>query len=44
MARDALRVTKGELSEEAFHRKYHEAVKEEFGVDKRPTRPEDDDE
>jgi molybdopterin-containing oxidoreductase family iron-sulfur binding subunit len=43
MARDALRVTRGELSEEAFHEKHHEAVLEEFGVDKRPTAPEDDD-
>jgi molybdopterin-containing oxidoreductase family iron-sulfur binding subunit len=39
MARDALRVTKGELSEAAFHEKYHEDVLEEFGVDERPTRP-----
>ncbi len=44
MARDALRVTRGELSEDEFHRKYHEDVLEEFGMDKRPTAPEDDDE
>lgn len=44
MARDALRVTAGEMSETAFHRKYHEDVLEEFGVDKRPTDPGDDDE
>lgn len=43
MARDALRVTRGELSEAAFHERYHEAVLEEFGVDDRPTAPEDHD-
>ncbi|RQG96830.1 4Fe-4S ferredoxin N-terminal domain-containing protein [Natrarchaeobius oligotrophus] len=37
MARDAMRVTKGELSEAEFHEKYHEDVMEEFGVDDRPT-------
>jgi molybdopterin-containing oxidoreductase family iron-sulfur binding subunit len=42
MARDAIRVTSGELSEAEFHRKYHEDVLEEFGVDNRPTAPEDD--
>ena len=40
MARDAVRVTLGELSEAEFHEKYHEAVLEEFGVDDRPTKPE----
>ncbi len=36
MARDAKRVSDGELSEAAFHEKYHEAVVEEFGRDDRP--------
>jgi len=38
MARDAMRVTKGELSEADFHEKYHEDVMEEFGEDERPTK------
>ncbi|MFC6719126.1 4Fe-4S ferredoxin N-terminal domain-containing protein [Natrialbaceae archaeon GCM10025810] len=38
MARDAMRVTKGELSEAEFHEKYHEDVLEEFDVDDRPTK------
>ena len=37
MAEDAMRVTKGELSEAAFHERYHEDVLEEFGEDLRPT-------
>ncbi len=37
MARDAMRVTKGELSEAEFHERYHEDVLEEFDVDDRPT-------
>lgn len=37
MGRDAIRLARGELSEEAFHEKYHEAVVAEFGVDDRPT-------
>ncbi|AEH37887.1 4Fe-4S ferredoxin N-terminal domain-containing protein [Halopiger xanaduensis] len=37
MAQDAMRVTKGELSEAEFHEKYHEDVMEEFGEDNRPT-------
>ncbi|OIB57954.1 4Fe-4S ferredoxin N-terminal domain-containing protein [Natrialba sp. SSL1] len=37
MAEDAMRVTKGELSEADFHEKYHDDVMEEFGVDDRPT-------
>ena len=37
LARDAQRVTKGELSEAVFHDRYHEAVEDEFGVDDRPT-------
>lgn len=36
MAKDALKVTKGELSEAEFHDRYHEDVIEEFGEDKRP--------
>jgi Fe-S-cluster-containing dehydrogenase component len=38
MARDAMRVTKGELSEAEFHERYHEDVMEEFGEDERPTK------
>ncbi|WP_049923308.1 4Fe-4S ferredoxin N-terminal domain-containing protein [Halopiger djelfimassiliensis] len=37
MAEDAMRVTKGELSEAEFHEKYHDDVMEEFGEDNRPT-------
>ncbi|MEF8821879.1 MAG: 4Fe-4S ferredoxin N-terminal domain-containing protein [Halovenus sp.] len=37
MGRDAIRLARGEISEEAFHEKYHEDVLEEFGVDDRPT-------
>ncbi|QSW98788.1 4Fe-4S ferredoxin N-terminal domain-containing protein [Haloterrigena alkaliphila] len=37
MAQDAMRVTKGELSEAEFHEKYHDDVMEEFGEDQRPT-------
>lgn len=40
MGRDAIRVARGELSEETFHERYHEAVLEQFGVDDRPTEPE----
>ncbi len=40
MGRDAIRLARGELSEEAFNEKYHEAVVEEFGVDDRPTKQE----
>ncbi|ARS88977.1 4Fe-4S ferredoxin N-terminal domain-containing protein [Natrarchaeobaculum aegyptiacum] len=36
MAKDAMRVTKGELSEEAFYDRYHEDVVDEFGEDDRP--------
>ena len=35
LAKDALRLASGELSNAAFHEKYHERVIEEFGVDKR---------
>jgi hypothetical protein len=44
MGRDAVRVSIGEMSEAAFHEKYHDAVLEEFGVDDRPTKPEGYDE
>jgi Fe-S-cluster-containing dehydrogenase component len=37
MAEDAMRVTRGELSEAEFHEKYHDDVMEEFGEDNRPT-------
>lgn len=37
MAKDAMRVTKGELSEAEFHERYHDDVMEEFGEDQRPT-------
>ncbi|RQG91586.1 4Fe-4S dicluster domain-containing protein [Natrarchaeobius halalkaliphilus] len=37
MAKDAMRVTKGELSEAEFHEMYHDDVMDEFGVDDRPT-------
>ncbi|AGB16535.1 Fe-S-cluster-containing hydrogenase subunit [Halovivax ruber XH-70] len=37
MAEDAMAVTAGELSEETFHERYHEAVLSEFGQDDRPT-------
>ncbi|WP_254523565.1 4Fe-4S ferredoxin N-terminal domain-containing protein [Natrinema caseinilyticum] len=37
MAEDAMRVTKGELSEAEFHERYHDDVMEEFGEDQRPT-------
>jgi len=36
LAEDAMKVTKGELSETEFHDRYHEAVVEEFGEDERP--------
>ena len=40
MARDAIRVTNGEMTDAEFHEKYHEAVMAEFGEDNRPTKPE----
>ncbi|KOX91823.1 4Fe-4S ferredoxin N-terminal domain-containing protein [Haloarcula rubripromontorii] len=45
MARDAIRVSNGELSDAEFHEKYHDEVLAEFGEDERPTKPEgfDDD-
>ncbi len=36
MAKDAMRVTKGELSETEFYDRYHEDVVSEFGEDDRP--------
>lgn len=37
MARDAIAVSEGDLSEEEFHDRYHDDVMAEFGVDERPT-------
>jgi len=42
MAADAMRVSSGELSEAAFYRRYHDAVVEEFGVDRRPSKDAED--
>ncbi|MFC7046948.1 4Fe-4S ferredoxin N-terminal domain-containing protein [Halobacteriaceae archaeon GCM10025711] len=36
MARDAVRVANGDLDEDVFRERYHEAVVAEFGVDDRP--------
>ena len=36
MGKDAQRVWRGDLSEQEFYEKYHEAVLDEFGVDDRP--------
>ncbi|THE63491.1 4Fe-4S dicluster domain-containing protein [Salinadaptatus halalkaliphilus] len=36
MAKDAMRLTKGEISEAEFYDRYHEDVLEEFGEDERP--------
>ena len=44
LARDAIKVTKGEMSEEEFHEKHHEDMMAEFGVDDRPTKPDGFDE
>ncbi|WP_411965159.1 4Fe-4S ferredoxin N-terminal domain-containing protein [Haloferax sp. YSMS24] len=41
MARDAIRVSNGEMTDAEFHEKYHEEVVAEFGEDKRPTEPEE---
>ena len=40
MARDAIRVSNGEMTDAEFHEKYHEEVLAEFGEDNRPTKPE----
>lgn len=37
MARDAVQVANGDLDEETFQERYHDAVVAEFGVDDRPT-------
>lgn len=36
MARDAVQVANGDLDEETFRERYHDAVVAEFGVDDRP--------
>ncbi|QSG04941.1 4Fe-4S ferredoxin N-terminal domain-containing protein [Halapricum desulfuricans] len=36
LGRDAQRFADGELSEEEFYEKYHDALVEEFGEDNRP--------
>lgn len=41
MGKDAIRLARGEMSEEAFHEEYHEQVKTEFGVDERPIKLEE---
>jgi hypothetical protein len=41
MGKDAIRLARGELSQEEFNEKYHDAVLEEFGVDERPTMTEE---
>lgn len=38
MSRDAIRTSRGEMSEEEFYEMYHDRVIEEFGVDKRPVK------
>ncbi|WP_018257786.1 4Fe-4S ferredoxin N-terminal domain-containing protein [Halomicrobium katesii] len=40
MGKDAVRLARGEMSQEEFHEKYHEQVQAEFGLDDRPTKPE----
>ncbi|WP_247000977.1 4Fe-4S ferredoxin N-terminal domain-containing protein [Halosolutus gelatinilyticus] len=42
MAEDAMKVTKGELSEAEFYDRYHDDVVEEFGEDDRPIERPDD--
>ena len=44
MSRDAIRTSRGEMSEEAFYEKYHSKVKAEFGVDNRPIQSRTNDE
>jgi hypothetical protein len=36
MGKDAQRFAEGEMGEEEFYEKYHEALVEEFGADNRP--------
>ena len=38
IARDSLRVARGELTKAEFHENHHEAIAEEFGIDERPTK------
>jgi len=40
MARDAIRVSNGDMTDAEFHEKYHDEVIAEFGEDNRPTEPE----
>ena len=37
MGKDAIRLARGEITQEEFNEKYHEDVLAEFGVDERPT-------
>ena len=39
MAKDAEKLSKGEISEEEFYSRHNEKVQEEFGIDARPTDP-----
>jgi len=39
LAEDAAKVRNGELSREAFHKKHHEAMMQEFGIDERNSKP-----
>ena len=39
MAKDAEKLSKGEISEEEFFSRHNEKVREEFGIDARPTDP-----
>jgi hypothetical protein len=41
MGKDAIRLARGEMTEEEFNEKYHEAVEKEFGLDDRPTMSEE---
>jgi molybdopterin-containing oxidoreductase family iron-sulfur binding subunit len=42
MGEDAQRLADGELTEAEFYEKYHDAIVEEFGEDKRPVSSESD--
>ena len=44
MARDAIRVSYGKMSETEFQEKYHDAVVDEFGIDERPVQTENNNE
>ena len=41
MSRDAIRASRGEMSDEEFYEKYHDDVLAEFGVDERPLHEEE---